>query len=32
MLESVWRKENPFKLLVGMKIDKTTIENSMKSP
>ena len=29
MLERVWRKGNPLALLVGMKIDTATVENSM---
>ena len=29
MLEKVWRKGNPITLLVGMKIDTVTMENSI---
>ena len=32
MLESVWRKRNLFALFMGMKIDTTTMENSMEIP
>ena len=32
MLERVWRKGNPLTLLVGMQIDKATVENSMEIP
>ena len=32
MLERVWRKGNPLKLLVGMYIDTATMENSMEVP
>ena len=32
MLEKVWRKGNPFTLLVGMQIGTTTMENTMKVP
>ena len=32
MLERVWRKGNPLKLLVGTQIDTATIENSVESP
>ena len=32
MLESVWKKENPPTLLVGMQIDAATMENSMEVP
>ena len=32
MLERVWRKGNPPTLLVGMKIDTATMENSMEFP
>ena len=32
MLERVWRKGNPTKLLVGMQIDAATVENGMKLP
>ena len=32
MLERMWRKENPHKLLMGMQISATTVENSMKFP
>ena len=32
MLEKVWRKGNPPTLLVGMYIDKTTMENSIELP
>ena len=30
MLERVWKKGNPFTLLVGMETETTTIENSME--
>ena len=29
MLQRVWRKGNPLKLLVGMQSDTDTVENSM---
>ena len=32
MLERVWRKGNPFTLLVGMQTDTTTMENDMEIP
>ena len=32
MLERVWRKRNPLVLLVGMKIDATTVENNVEVP
>ena len=32
MLERVWRKGNILALLVGMKIDTATIEDSMEIP
>ena len=32
MLERVWRKAKPFVLLVGMKTDIATMENSMEIP
>ena len=32
MLERVWRKRNPIKLLVGLYIGATTVENSMEIP
>ena len=28
----MWRKENPFALLMGMQIDTATMENTMESP
>ena len=31
MLESMWKKGNPFTLLVGMKIGAITMENSMEA-
>ena len=31
-LESLWRKENPSALLVGMQTGATTMENSMEFP
>ena len=32
MLERMWRKGNPLALLMGMQIDKVTMENSMEIP
>ena len=32
VLERVWRKGNPPALLVGMKIDTATVEDSMDIP
>ena len=32
MLERVWRKGNPFTLLVGMQTSTATIENSVEIP
>ena len=32
MLASMWRKENPCALLVGMQVGAATVENSMKLP
>ena len=32
MLERVWRKGNPFTLLVGMQTDTTTMEKDMEIP
>ena len=32
MLESVWRKENPLTLLVGMHTSTATLENSVEIP
>ena len=32
MLETAWRKGNPLALLVGMRIDRATMENSMEIP
>ena len=32
MLERIWRKGNPLALLVGMKTDTATIENSLEIP
>ena len=32
MLERVWRKGNPLKLLVGMQTSTTTMENSVDIP
>ena len=30
MLEKVWKNGNPLELLVGIQIDKATVENSME--
>ena len=32
MLESVWRKENPLTLLVGMQTSAAIMENSVEIP
>ena len=32
MLVRMWRKRNPFALLVGMQIGAATVENSMEVP
>ena len=32
MLVRLWRKENPFALLVGMQIGAATVESSMEIP
>ena len=32
MRERVWRKGNPFTLLVGMQTDATTMESDMEIP
>ena len=32
MVERMWRKENPFALLVGMYIDTASVENTVEIP